>query len=93
MCFIYEEAVGDVFAFGGGPVGSLFNLINGVKRNLIEINHIPSDVRQAWLFAENESAAGNAMFERYGLYGQGFVFVYYLDVVLMAWNSIGNDSP
>ena len=71
----HQIAVGHVLAIGGGPVGPLLDVVDGIKRNVVEVYHVTANVWQAGLFAEHVAAAGNAVLQGDGADAEALVFV------------------
>ena len=70
-----QAAVGHDFSLFGHPIGSVLNVVDLAEGDVVGVNHVPADVRQRGLLAEEEATTGNAMLEGNGLDGKGAVFV------------------
>lgn len=70
-----EAVVGDDGAVGESPVHACLDVVNLGDGNMVEVNHIATNMTRCRLLAEEESAARDAMGEGEGGNNDGSIFI------------------
>ena len=74
----HQLAVGHYVAVGGGPVGACLDVAYLAEGNVVEVYHVPADMRLQGLFAEQVSTTGHTMFQGQCLDGERAVVIDHL---------------